>query len=78
MDKYYDISSNYFDLYELENKAYQPQCMTDFEYSTEYEKPNDLDLIILVYDRDLGRENFTPKIQAAYTFIKEKIYLETT
>jgi len=55
MDKYYDISSNYFDLYELENKAYSPQCMTDFEYSTEYEKPNDLDLIILVYDRDLGR-----------------------
>jgi len=55
LDKYYDISTNYFELYEFENKAYSPQCLTEFEYNTEYEKPHDLDLIILVYDRELGR-----------------------
>ena len=32
MEKYHDISEKYLDLYQLENEAYQPQCMTDFEY----------------------------------------------
>ena len=55
LEKYYDISEKYLELYQLENKAYPPSCMTDFEYLNEYEKPNDLDLIILVYDREKGR-----------------------
>ena len=55
LEKYHDISEKYLELYQLENKAYPPSCMTDFEYLNEYEKPNDLDLIILVYDREKGR-----------------------
>jgi len=55
MEKYHDISEKYLELYQLQNKGYQPQCMTEFEYMTEYEKPLDLDLLILVYDRELGR-----------------------
>jgi len=55
MEKYHDISEKYLELYQLQNKGYPPQCMTEFEYLTEYEKPLDLDLLILVYDRQLGR-----------------------
>jgi len=55
MEKYNDISEKYLELYQLQNKGYSPQCMTEFEYLTEYEKPLDLDLLILVYDRQLGR-----------------------
>ena len=55
MEKFNDISENYLELYQLQNKGYAPQCMTEQEYLTEYEKPLDLDLLILVYDRDLGR-----------------------
>ena len=55
MEKYYDIANAYLELYQLQNKAYAPQCMTEFEYLKEYDKPHDLDLIIFVYDRELGR-----------------------
>lgn len=55
MEKYYDIANEYLELYQLNNTSYEPQCMTEFEYIKEYEKPHDLDLIIFVYDRDLGR-----------------------
>ena len=55
MEKYYDIANAYLELYQLQNKAYDPQCMTEFEYLKEYDKPHDLDLIIFVYDRELGR-----------------------
>ncbi|MFB5631457.1 MAG: tetratricopeptide repeat protein [Nitrosopumilaceae archaeon] len=55
MEKYHDITEKYLELYNFENKDYPPQCMTELQYKTEYEKPHDLDLLILVYDRDLGR-----------------------
>ena len=57
VEKYHDISEKYLGLYQLDNKAYSPQCMTELKYLTEYEKPHDLDLLILVYDREKGRED---------------------
>jgi len=54
MGTYYEITAKYLDLYKLTNSEYDPLCMSDKKYLTEYENPHDLDLIILVYDRNLG------------------------
>jgi len=51
---YNDITEKYLDLYEINNSKYDPLCMYDKKYQSEYEAPQDLDLIILVYDRNLG------------------------
>jgi len=54
MNLYNDITANYLDLYDLNNLEYDPLCMSDKKYQSEYETPLDLDLIILVYDKNLG------------------------
>jgi hypothetical protein len=51
---YSEVSKLYLDKYELENSPYESLCVTDDKY-TGYEAPIDLDLVILVYDKDLGR-----------------------
>ena len=53
--RYDDITKNYLDLYQLENTNYKPECMTELKYQTEYQIPDDLDLLIVVYDRNKGR-----------------------
>ena len=52
--KYDIITEGYLELYEFENTKYEPLCMNHFKYDTLYEFPQDLDLIILVYARNLG------------------------
>jgi len=51
---YSEVSKLYLDKYELESSPYESICVTDKKY-TGYEAPLDLDLVILVYDKDLGR-----------------------
>ena len=53
--KYNDISEKYFELYQLKNSNYDVECLTESEYLEEYEAPDNLDLLILVYDRNKGR-----------------------
>ncbi len=55
VQKYNEITEKYFELYGLENSQYKPECYTEIKFAEEYEKPFDLDLLILVYDRDKGR-----------------------
>ena len=55
VQKYNEITEKYLDLYGLENSQYEPECYTEISFAEEYEKPSDLDLLILVYDRDKGR-----------------------
>lgn len=55
VQKYNEITEKYLDLYGLENSQYEPECYTEISFAEEYEKPYDLDLLILVYDRDKGR-----------------------
>lgn len=52
---YSEITSSYLENYELENESYDSLCINQYEYSG-YTAPFDLDLIVLVYDKDLGRE----------------------
>jgi len=51
---YSEIASSYLDRYQLENSQYDVLCINQYEYS-DYSAPFDLDLIILVYDKDIGR-----------------------
>lgn len=55
VEKYNEITEKYFELYGLKNSQYEPECYTEIRFADEYEKPTDLDLLILVYDRDKGR-----------------------
>jgi hypothetical protein len=54
VQKYNEISQKYLDLYKLNHNNYQPECFTEKDFTEEYEKPFDLDLIILVFDKDKG------------------------
>ncbi len=56
MNTYYDVAIEYLKLYELENISYDPLCITEENYLSNYENPSDLDLIILVYDKNLGEK----------------------
>jgi len=51
---YSEIASNYLEKYQLDNSQYDLLCLNQFEY-LDYVAPFDLDLIILVYDKDIGR-----------------------
>jgi len=53
--KYDEITEKYLGLYEFDNTKYEPLCMNNFKYDALYEFPQDLDLIVLVYSRNLGQ-----------------------
>ena len=54
VEKYNEIAQEYLNLYMLDHGNYKPQCYTDDEFSKDYQKPIDLDLLILVFDKDKG------------------------
>ena len=54
-ERYNEITQSYFGLYQLENTHFKPICMTEKKYDTEFEPSADLDLLIVVYDRNKGR-----------------------
>jgi len=51
---YSELSSRYLNEYQLANFQYDVLCINQYEYP-DYQAPSDLDMIILVYDRDIGR-----------------------
>jgi tetratricopeptide (TPR) repeat protein len=54
VEKYYEITREYLDLYKLFHGSYQPECYTEENFLEEYDKPHDLDLLILVFDKEKG------------------------
>jgi hypothetical protein len=52
--KYDEITEDYFELYEFDNTKYEPLCMNNYRFDSLYDLPQDLDLIVLVYSRNLG------------------------
>ena len=54
VQKYNDISQEFLNLYKIDHGNYQPECYTDIEFAKEYQKPSDLDLLILIFDKDKG------------------------
>jgi len=68
MQTYYDVVVEYLKLYQVENDSYDPLCITEKKYYSEYESPDDLALIIIVYDDDLGqKELHANKMGGLYT-----------
>jgi len=54
VEKYNEITREYLDLYKLFHGSYQPECFTEDDFIEEYSKPYDLDLLILVFDKNKG------------------------
>ena len=54
MVKFDEITEKYFSLYQFENTKYDPLCVNDNRYDAMYKIPDDLDLLVLVYSRNLG------------------------
>ncbi len=52
--KYDLIAEGYMELYEFDNTKYKPLCMNHIKYDETHEFPQDLDLIVLVYSKNLG------------------------
>ena len=52
--KYDEITEKYFELYQFDNSKYEPRCMNNFQFDAIYEYPQDLDLIVLVYSKNIG------------------------
>jgi hypothetical protein len=60
LDKVYaGITSKYFELYQLENTAYDINCMSESEYQ-DFQMNEDINLLILVYDENLGKKILHP------------------
>jgi len=60
MQKYDDVTENYLELYQVPNTSHKPTCMIEKEFLTGYKAPKDLDLLIIVYDRNKGRADLHP------------------
>jgi len=56
MNQYDEITEKYLELYGLETSKYDSLCIGEKEYLNESTPPQDLDLIILVYDKELGEK----------------------
>ena len=56
MNKYHALTGAYINEYSIENESYPPECIPMEKYPQNYEQHYDIDLFILVYDRNLGRE----------------------
>ncbi len=54
VEKYNAITREYLDLYQLFHGSYEPKCFTEDDFIEEYSKPHDLDLLILVFDKEKG------------------------
>ncbi|MCV0392944.1 MAG: hypothetical protein K5790_06585 [Nitrosopumilus sp.] len=54
--KYNTITEKYFALYQFENTKYDPLCINQNRYNAMYDVPEDLDLLVLVYSKNLGEE----------------------
>ena len=59
-NEYQVIVEEYFMLYGFDSNFYKPECYSNEKFDWKYNQPDDLDLLILLYDRDLGRELIHP------------------
>jgi len=56
MNQYDAITEKYLEAYGLEASKYDTTCIPENEYLSDYIPPNDIDLIILVYEKQLGEK----------------------
>jgi len=58
--KYHIVTEEYFKMYNFDTSNYRPECYSIEKFDWKYQKPDDLDLLIIIYDRDLGRDKLHP------------------
>ncbi len=56
MNQYDVITEKYLEMYGLEASKYDSTCIPESQYISDYIPANDIDLIILVYDKELGEK----------------------
>ena len=56
MNKFHYLAGAYLNKCKIENNAYNPHCILCNKYPKNYEKPNEMNLFVLDYDRSLGEE----------------------
>jgi len=59
-NKYAELTEKYFELYQFNNTKYSSSCLT-LESFNSYESPVELDLLLVVYDRELGEAELHSK-----------------
>jgi len=70
--KYAEITEEYLGMYGVDNLKRPHVCVSDSKYFEKYTMPDSLDLLILVYDRDLGeRELHANRMGGLYTHLGE-------
>ena len=70
--KYAEIAEEYLRMYGVDNLKHPPMCISDSKYFEKYTMPDSLNLLILVYDRDLGeRELHANRMGGFYTHLGE-------
>ncbi len=70
--KYAEITEEYLGMYGVDNLKHPHMCVSDSKYFEKYTMPDSLDLLILVYDRDLGeRELHANRMGGFYSHLGE-------
>jgi hypothetical protein len=54
LNKYSEITSEYLKVYNITNSAYISECFSYEKFLNQYRGPSDLDLVIIIFERDLG------------------------
>ena len=66
---YASLTSKYFELYQLENKSFEVLCLSEMQYK-DFKTPQDVNLLILVYDQELGKKILQPnKLDGIYVHL---------
>jgi len=69
LNKYDIITEKYFELYQFANSKYDPKCFPIEKFLAFYSSPDDLDMLIIVLDKNLGQEELHKrKMGGLYTY----------
>ena len=53
--KYTEITEKYLELYDVPNSYHESLCLTEKVFEESYNKPDDIDLLVMVYDKNKGQ-----------------------
>ena len=55
VEKYTEITERYLKLYNVPNSHHESLCLTEKVFEEFYNKPNDIDLLVIIYDKNKGQ-----------------------
>jgi len=78
LNKYDVITEKYFELYQFANSKYEPKCYPITDYLDFYSSPDDLDMLIIVLDSNLGKEELHKEKWVVCTLMPELVNFQIT